>query len=106
MSNLNAISKIQREPDGESNRSQEFEKTCISAARLFGRSEKRDKERKWFAVGIYYQKIGETAVYELPQIEPTDVVFARRRLKPDEIERLGLQRGQVVLCTSTRKPRL
>jgi hypothetical protein len=27
------------------------------------------------------------------------VVFARRRLKPDEIERLGLQRGQVVLCT-------
>lgn len=57
------------------------------------------KTKKWFAVGIYFQKIAETAVYDLPQIEPTDVAFARRRLKPAEIERLGLQRGEVVLCS-------
>jgi hypothetical protein len=54
---------------------------------------------RWFAVGIYFQKLAEAAVCSLPQIEPTDVVFARRPLKPAEIETLGLRRGQVVPCS-------
>jgi len=54
---------------------------------------------RWFAVGIYFQKVAEAAVCNLPQIESTDVVFARRPLKPAEIETLGLRRGQVVQCS-------
>jgi hypothetical protein len=53
---------------------------------------------RWFAVGIYFQKMAEAAVCDLPQIEPTDVVFAYRRLKPAEMVTLGLRRGQIVLC--------
>jgi hypothetical protein len=43
--------------------------------------------------------MAEAAVCNLPQIESTDVVFARRPLKPAEIETLGLRRGQVVQCS-------
>jgi hypothetical protein len=52
---------------------------------------------RWFAVGIYFQKLAEAAVCDLPQIESTDVVFAYRRLKPAEILALGLRRGQIVV---------
>jgi hypothetical protein len=55
---------------------------------------------RWFAVGIYFQKLAEAAVCSLPQIEPTAVVFARRPLKPAEIETLGLRRGQVIPAVS------
>jgi hypothetical protein len=51
---------------------------------------------RWFAVGIYFQKMAEAAICDLPQIESTDVVFAYRRLKPAEIVTLGLRRGQIV----------
>jgi hypothetical protein len=43
--------------------------------------------------------MAEDAVCKLPEIEPSDIVFARRRLKPAEIETLALRRGQVVECT-------
>jgi hypothetical protein len=65
--------------------------------RVKGGTGSHPKER-WFAVGIYFQKIAEAAICDLPQIEPTDVVFAHRRLRPSEIEMLGLRRGQIVLC--------
>src|SRR5277367_6807452 len=58
----------------------------------------RHPRERWFAVGIYFQKVAEAAVCDLPEIEPTDVVFAYRRLRPSEIEMLGLRRGQIVLC--------
>jgi hypothetical protein len=54
---------------------------------------------RWFAVRIYLQKLAEAAVCKLPQIESTNVVFARRPLKRDEIEMLRLRRGQVVECS-------
>ena len=54
--------------------------------------------QRWFAVGIYFQKMAEAAICDLPQIDPTDVVFAYRRLQPSEIETLGLRRGQIILC--------
>jgi hypothetical protein len=54
---------------------------------------------RWFAVGIYFQKMAEAAVCNLPQIESTDVVFALRPLKPAEIETLRLRRGQVMPCS-------
>jgi hypothetical protein len=53
---------------------------------------------RWFAVGIYFQKTAESVVCALPEIDPSDVVFAYRRLKPTEIVTLGLRRGQIVLC--------
>jgi hypothetical protein len=53
---------------------------------------------RWFAVGIYFQKMAEAAVCDLPQVESDDVVFAYRRLEPAEIVTLGLRRGQIVLC--------
>ena len=53
---------------------------------------------RWFAVGIYFQRIAEAAVCNLPEIEATDVVFAFRRLQRSEIVTLGLRRGQIVLC--------
>lgn len=52
----------------------------------------------WFGVGIHSQRLAETAVCRLPQIEPTDVVFAHRRLMRIEIERLSLERGKLSLC--------
>jgi hypothetical protein len=54
---------------------------------------------RWFAVGIDFQRAAETAVCALPEINPSDVVFAYRRLKPTEIVTLGLRRGQIVLCS-------
>ena len=51
---------------------------------------------RWFAVGIYFHRTAEAAVCALPEIDPSDVVFAYRRLKPTE--NLGLRRGQIVLC--------
>ena len=53
---------------------------------------------RWFAVGSYPQRSAEVAVRNLPQIESTNVVFARRPLKRAEIEMLKLRRGQVVEC--------
>jgi hypothetical protein len=43
--------------------------------------------------------MAEAAVCNLPQIEPSDIVFARRKLKPVEIEALALRRGQIVQCS-------
>jgi hypothetical protein len=43
--------------------------------------------------------MAEDAVCNLPEIEPNEIVFARRGLKPAEIETLALQRGQVVECS-------
>ena len=57
------------------------------------------RRERWFAVGIYFQKMAEAAVCNLPQIEPSDIVFARRKLMPAEIETLALRRGQVVECS-------
>ena len=54
---------------------------------------------RWFAVGSYPQRSAEVAVRNLPQIESTNVVFARRPLKRAEIEMLRLRRGQVVECS-------
>jgi hypothetical protein len=56
-------------------------------------------KHKWFAVGIYFRRMAEAAVCNLPDIESTDVVFALRPLEPAEIETLGLRRGQVVPCS-------
>ena len=67
--------------------------------RVTGGVDSHFRRERWFAVGIYFQKLAEAAVCSLPQIEPTDVVFARRPLKPAEIETLALQRGQVVECS-------
>src|SRR5215475_1486419 len=58
----------------------------------------RSPGEKWFAVGIYSQKIAEDAVCNLSQIEPSDIVFALRRLMPAEIEALALRRRQVIQC--------
>jgi len=41
---------------------------------------------RWFAVGSYPQRSAEVAVRNIPQIESTNVVFARRALKRAEIE--------------------
>ena len=56
------------------------------------------KER-WFAVGLYPQRMAEVAVCNLPLIESTNVVFVRKSLKPAEIEMLRLRRGEVVECS-------
>ena len=53
---------------------------------------------RWFSVGSYPQRSAEVAVRNLPQIESTNAVFARRPLKRAEIEMLKLRRGQVVGC--------
>jgi hypothetical protein len=42
--------------------------------------------------------MAEDAVCNLSQIEPSDIVFARRRLTPAEIEALALGRRQVIQC--------
>jgi hypothetical protein len=67
--------------------------------RVTSGTESRSPKESWFAVGIYFQKMAEDAVCNLPQIEPSDIVFARRRLEPAEIETLALRRGQVVECS-------
>ena len=70
---------------------------CLVRVR-YGTDQTSRKER-WFAVGIYFQRLAEAAVCKLPQIESTNVVFARRPLKPAEIKMLRLRRGQVVECS-------
>ena len=67
--------------------------------RVTSRADSRSPRESWFAVGIYSQKMAEDAVCNLPEIEPSDIVFARRRLKPTEIETLALGRGQVRQCS-------
>jgi len=66
--------------------------------RVISGAEQYALRERWFAVGIYIQKIAEAAVCDLPQIESADIVFAYRRLKPVEIVTLGLRRGQIILC--------
>ena len=61
-------------------------------------TDQTSRKERWFAVGIYFQRLAEAAVCDLPQIESTNAVFARRLLKRAEIEKLGLKRGQVVEC--------
>jgi hypothetical protein len=61
-------------------------------------TDQTSRMERWFAVGIYSQRLAEAAVCNLPQIESTNVVFARRLLKRAEIEKLRLKRGQVVEC--------
>ena len=48
---------------------------------------------RWFSVGSYPQRSAEVAVRNLPQIESTNAVFARRPLKRAEIEMLKLRRA-------------
>ena len=57
---------------------------------------------RWLAVGSYPQRSAEVAVRNLPQIESTNVVFARRPLKRAEIEMLRLRRGQIVECSVSK----
>jgi len=62
-------------------------------------TDRRSSKDKWFAVGIYLQRAAEAAVCRLPQIGPTNAVFARRPLKRAEIETLRLRSGQVAECS-------
>jgi hypothetical protein len=59
----------------------------------------RCPRERWFAVGIYPHKMAERAVCDRPEIEPSDIVVARRSLKPAEIEELALQRRQILQCS-------
>ena len=52
---------------------------------------------KWFAVGIAFYSEAEAAVCQLDDIQPTDIVVARRQLIRAEIETLALKRGEVTL---------
>ena len=61
-------------------------------------TDKNSPTERWFSVGSYPQRSAEVAVRNLPQIESTNAVFARRPLKRAEIEMLKLRRGQVVEC--------
>jgi hypothetical protein len=67
--------------------------------RVTSGADSHSPRESWFAVGIYSQKMAEDAVCNLPEIEASDIVFARRRLKPAEIEALALRRRQVVQCS-------
>jgi hypothetical protein len=67
--------------------------------RVISGADSHSPTERWFAVGIYSQKMAEDAVCNLPEIEPSDIVFARRRLKPAEIEVLALRRRQVIQCS-------
>ena len=62
-------------------------------------TDQTSRKERWFAVGIYFQRLAEAAVCNLSQIESTNVVFVRRSLKPAEIEMLRLRRGEVVECS-------
>ena len=61
-------------------------------------TDQNSPKERWFAVGLYPQRLAEVAVCKLPLIESTNVFFARRPLKRAEIEMLKLRRGQVVEC--------
>ena len=52
---------------------------------------------KWYAVGISRIRYGEAAVCALPEINPTDVVAALRKLTPVEIAEIGVGHRQIVL---------
>jgi hypothetical protein len=67
--------------------------------RVASGADSHSPRERWFAVGIYSQKMAEDAVCDLPEIEPSDIVFARRRLKRAEIEALALRRRQVMQCS-------
>jgi hypothetical protein len=62
-------------------------------------TDRNSPTERWLAVGSYPQRSAEVAVRNLPQIESTNVVFARRPLKRAEIEMLRVQRGQFVECS-------
>ena len=55
---------------------------------------------KWYAVGISRIRYAEAAVCALPEIKPTDVVVALRKLTPVEIAAIGVGRRQIVLWTN------
>jgi hypothetical protein len=67
--------------------------------RVTSGADSHSPRERWFAVGIYSQKMAEVAVCNLPEIEPSDIVYARRRLKPAEIEALALRRRQIMQCS-------
>jgi hypothetical protein len=67
--------------------------------RVISGADSHSPRERWFAVGIYSQKMAEDAVCNLPEVETSDIVYARRRLKPAEIEALALQRRQVMQCS-------
>jgi hypothetical protein len=67
--------------------------------RVTSGADSHSPRERWFAVGIYSQKMAEDVVCNLPEIEPSDIIFARRGLKPAEIEALALRRRQVVQCS-------
>ena len=80
-----------------------LETNCLAPrgclVRVKNGTDQTSRKERWFAVGIYFQRLAEAAVCKLPQIESTHVVFARRPLKRAEIEMLRLRRGQVVECS-------
>jgi hypothetical protein len=76
-----------------------LETNCLAPRGCLVRVKNGTDQERWFAVGIYFQRLAEAAVCKLPQIESTNVVFARRPLKRAEIEMLRLRRGQVVECS-------
>jgi hypothetical protein len=57
-------------------------------------------DEKWFAVGHSRIRYAEAAVCALPEIKPTDVVAAQRKLTPVEIAAIGVGRRQIVLWTN------
>jgi len=75
-----------------------LETNCLAPRGCLVRVKNGTDQERWFAVGIYSQKMAEDAVCNLSQIEPSDIVFARRRLTPAEIEALALGRRQVIQC--------
>jgi hypothetical protein len=61
---------------------------------------------KWYAVGFSRIRYAEAAVCALPEIKPTDVVAALRKLTLVEIAAIGVGHRKIVLCTmeKTLKP--
>jgi hypothetical protein len=57
-------------------------------------------DEKWYAVGLSRIRYAEAAVCALPEIEPTDVVAALRKLTPVEIAAIGVGHRQIVLWTN------
>jgi hypothetical protein len=54
-------------------------------------------DKKWYAVGLSRIRYAEAAVCALPEIKPTDVVAALRKLTPVEIAAIGVGHRQIVL---------
>ena len=67
--------------------------------RVTSGADNHSPRERWYAVGIHSQKMAEDAVCNLAEIEPSDIVFARRRLQAAEIEALALRRRQVMQCS-------